>query len=107
MKSSQRLIDELIAPFYLEWDAIREQAAKSHQLRDGQAERAIQQGLHLFRNLLEHCEGEANPLNCSERLAFIEQQAAKYAAFRQLDELFLEMKKMIASKRTQLKRSGL
>lgn len=106
MKSSQKLIDGLIAPFYFEWDAIREQAAKSHQIRDGHAAGTVQQGIQLFHRLMEHCEGEVHPLNHTERLAFIEQQPAKYAAFRQLDELFLEMKKMIVSKRTQLKRLG-
>lgn len=106
MKSSQKLIDELIDPFFLEWAGIRMQVSQAHQLRNGGAEKAMLEGIQLFCLLLDHCKGQAIPLNCAERLAFIEQQPAKYAAFRQLDELFLEMKKAVVSKRIQLKRSG-
>lgn len=107
MKLSQKLIDELIDPFFLEWAVIHERVSKSHQLRDGRAEGAMQEGIQVFYRLLDHCEGQASPLNCAERLAFIEQWPAKYAAFRQLDELFLETKKIIVSKRIQWKRSGI
>lgn len=106
MKLSQKLTNELIEPFFTEWAGIRESILLSHQLRDGNTEAPMLEGVGIFQQLLAHCEGQASPLNCAERLTFIEQQPARFAAFRQLDELFLEMRKAIASKRVQLKREG-
>lgn len=65
------------------------------------------QGISVYQALLAQCiSGEAHlePLNNAERLAFVETNSTSYAAFRQLQELFNEMKKKIASKRASLEK---
>lgn len=106
MKLSQKLIDNAVAPYFSAWAHLNERILDSHQLRDGRSESAMRAGIRLFRELLDYCEGAVSPLNWSERLDWIEQQPAKFAAFRQLDGLFIEMKKAIPSKRIQSLRSG-
>jgi hypothetical protein len=106
MKLSQKLIDSAIDPYFSAWSQLNERISASHRLRDGRSEPAMLEGIRLFRGLLAHCEGAVSPLNWSERLDWIEQQPAKFAAFRQLDGLFMEMKKAIPSKRIQSMRSG-
>jgi hypothetical protein len=105
MKLSQKLIKENIAPFFNDWAKLKEAIESSHRNRDGNGQKTMLQGIRLYKDLLQHCDFEVVPLNGRERLAFIEQRPANFAAFRQLDELFAEMKKMIASKRIQLKRT--
>lgn len=66
----------------------------------------IEQGISIYKALLEQCSSEEErlePLNNKERLAFIEANSSSYAAFRQLQELFKEMEKKIASRRAILK----
>ncbi|WP_341201534.1 YpoC family protein, partial [Planomicrobium okeanokoites] len=46
------------------------------------------------------------PLNNEERLAFVEMNCRTFAAYRQLQELFNEMQKKIASKRAILNRNN-
>lgn len=106
MISSQKLTDELIGPYFTAWSILQGRIRDSHHSRDGRSEAPMREGIWLFQQLLGHCEGLAAPLNVGERLAWIEQQPSKFAAFRQLDELFTEMKKAISSKRIQSKRSG-
>lgn len=106
MKLSQKLIESAVEPYFSAWAHLNERISDSHGLRDGRSEPAMQEGIRLFRELLAHCEGAVSPLNWAERLDWIEQQPAKFAAFRQLDVLFIEMKKAISSKRIQCLRSG-
>ncbi|MGK7378228.1 YpoC family protein [Planococcus sp. 1R117A] len=104
MKLSQRLIKEKTDPFFNQWTILKEVIENSHRLRDSKGQNAMADGIILYKNLLQQCNGQITPLNGQERLMFIEQRPSNYAAFRQLDELFAEMKKLIASKRVQLKR---
>lgn len=105
MRLLQKLTDGSIDPFFAEWNILREQALTFHQMRNGLSEEPTLKGTEILRQLLVYCHGEVVPLNAEERIAFIESQPATYAAFRQLDELFNEMRKMVAAKRIQLKRT--
>lgn len=105
MKLSQKLTKEAVEPFFNGWDSLKETIEPSFRDRDGTAQQELLNGIKLYKQLLAHCDFEIIPLNGLERLAFIEQRPTNYAAFRQLDELFSEMKKGIASKRIQLKRN--
>lgn len=103
MKLSQKLTKESIAPYFAEWAILSEEIAAMHQNREKQAAGHMLQGIELFNRLVDHCDGQIIPMNGKERLQFIVQRPGNYAAFRQLDELFSEMKKKIASKRIRLK----
>ncbi|ANU10697.1 hypothetical protein A1A1_09526 [Planococcus antarcticus DSM 14505] len=109
MKLSQKLTKEQLDPHFLKWDRIAVDLAKLHSQRDKRAKDAIQEGLKVYTHLLAHCrdalkDEEFEPLNGSERLSFVEDSAGTYAAYRQLDKLFAELKKTIARKRIELKR---
>lgn len=106
MRLSQKLTKEQVSPFFDRWHELQPAIAGAIQRRDGQATEWMTEGIRLYTGLLAHCEYIIEPLNGKERLAFIEQNNGRYAAFRQLDELFEEMKKQIASKRIQLQRAA-
>lgn len=108
MKSSQKLTKEQLDPYFLEWDRIAAGLALLHSQRDKRSKEAMQAGLEVYHHLLVHCrealqDGGFQPLNGSERLSFVEASPGTYAAYRQLDELFMELKKTIARKRIELK----
>lgn len=68
----------------------------------------MDEGIILYKSLLRQCstgEEKIEPLNNLERLAFIEANCRTFAAYRQLQELFNEMHKKIASKRAILNRT--
>lgn len=104
MKLSQKLTEENIQPFFEEWAVLKEAIEPSFRNRDKNGQAEMLQGIILYNRLLQHCNFEIMPLNGAERLSFIEQRPANFAAFRQLDGMFTEMKKQIASKRIQLRR---
>ncbi len=108
MKSSQKLTKEQIDPYFLEWARLSAELAYLHERRDKATVQAIQSGIETFEQLLSHCrfalqDDEFEPLNGSERLSFIKSSARTYAAYRQLDELFSELKKILARKRIEFK----
>ncbi|MDN7225783.1 hypothetical protein QWY22_11765 [Planococcus liqunii] len=105
MKLSQKLTKEAVEPFFNGWDSLKVTIESSFRNRDGTGRQELLNGIKLYKQLLAHCDFEITPLNGPERLAFVEQRPTNFAAFRQLDELFSEMKKGIASKRIQLKRN--
>lgn len=105
MKLSQKLTKEAVEPFFNDWDSLKESIEPLFRNRSRTGQQEMLNGIRLYKQLLAHCEFEIIPLNGPERLSFIEQRPANFAAFRQLDELFSEMKKGIASKRIQLKRN--
>ncbi|RNF40474.1 YpoC family protein [Planococcus salinus] len=106
MRLLQKLTNEQLSFFYSRWRELKPALIDSITSKDShQAGRLMQEGIQLYKELLAHCEHAIEPLNGQERLAFIEQNRGRYAAFRQLDELFEEMKKKIASKRIQLHRN--
>lgn len=106
MKQSQKLTKETIDPYFVQWQSLRTELLSAHQLRSKSTGGLMDQGIQLFTALLEECGGELAPLNCGDRLGFIKAKPAQFAAFRQLDELFTEMKKMISSKRIQLNKNA-
>ena len=106
MRLLQKLTKVQVSSFFDQWHELQPAIAESIKKRDGQAAELMNEGIRLYIRLLAHCEYLIEPLNGKERLAFIEQNNGRYAAFRQLDELFEEMKKQIASKRTQLQRAS-
>lgn len=109
MKLSQKLTKEQLDPFFLKWDRIAAELAVLHSQRNKRSKEAALDGLEVYDHLLTHCrealQDEAfNPLNGSERRSFIAASPGTYAAYRQLDELFAELKKTIARKRIELQR---
>lgn len=100
---SQKLIEHEIAPFFAEWAVLREQLISLHGQRSRQAAGTAVDAIALYKRLLMHCSPFGLvPVNGEERLRFVEASPGNYAAFRQLDELFLEMAKKIAGKRSRL-----
>ncbi len=106
MKQSQKLPINLIEPYFANWQALKEELQEAHKLRSTKTASLMAQGTQLFTALLAECGGEVKILNGQDRLDFITSHASKYAAFRQLDELFVGLKKSIASKRVQLNRGN-
>ncbi|PSL41946.1 hypothetical protein B0H99_101193 [Planomicrobium soli] len=112
MKLSQKLTKEQTDPFFEEWRAKAAIISDLHKQRDKQAKDEMEAGILLYNKLLAHCLETGAipgvkvlaPINGEERLAFVASQPGNFAAFRQLDELFAEMKKIIAAKRIHLKR---
>lgn len=104
MKSSLKLTKETVDPFFSNWAQLSEEIAHLHGLRDKQLSQYMQEGIELYKKLISHCEDQIVPMNGQERLQFVDQHLGNYAAYRQLDELFSEMKKKIASKRIQFKK---
>lgn len=97
--------NDRIAPFYVSWSQLEKEISLLHSTKEKKAETEMKQGIELYKALLDQCTAEdekLEPLNNSERLAFIEANRSTYAAFRQLNELFNEMQKKIASKRAIL-----
>lgn len=78
-----------------DWIVIRVQLTEFFKDKQKPTTELMEKGIELLANVLEKAEGAA-PLNFEERFAFIEKNRHKYAAFRQLDELFNETKKKIA-----------
>lgn len=102
MKQSQKLTKQSIDPYFEEWQRLNAELLAAHQQRSANAAGLMAHGIRLFTALLEECGGALMPLNCLDRLGFIKAHPAQFAAFRQLDELFTEMKKTVSSKRAQL-----
>jgi len=108
VKLSLKLTKEQLDPYFLEWECISVQLADLHKQRNKAAAEIIQDGLTIYKKLLTHCrtalqDEEFEPLNGTERLSFIESSPSTYAAYRQLVELFVELKKIIARKRIEFK----
>ncbi|ANU28126.1 YpoC family protein [Planococcus versutus] len=106
MKLSQKLTKEQTDPYFLEWARLSAELAYLHERRDKATGQAMQSSIKMFEQLLLHCrsalqDDEFEPLNGSERLSFIKSSARTYAAYRQLDELFSELKKILARKRIE------
>ena len=104
---SQKLTEEQTGPYFEEWGRFREQLTVLHQHRDRQTVDMTIEAVQLYEKLIFRFEEFGIvPLNGEERLRFIKSRPGNYAAFRQLDELFSEAAKKIASKRAQLKRES-
>lgn len=101
-----------VEPFFEQWDSLRLQIHEMHQARNKEAHSLMEQGIALYEQLILFTSGQADsilkneqyeafPLNGLERLQFIKTRPGQFASFRQLDELFKETKKKIASLRVQ------
>ncbi|XKE93380.1 hypothetical protein LG326_09290 [Metaplanococcus flavidus] len=110
MSTLQRSIDkEKITPFIEAWTMLEEEIRSLHVSKDNSPEALMHEGIILYKSLLEQCSSDEEkiaPLNNEERLAFVEMNCRTFAAYRQLQELFNEMQKKIASKRAILNRNN-
>lgn len=94
-----------ISPFFDSWSRFEKEISALHVRKDNKSDFLMKQGIALYKALLQQCSGDSEklePLNNLERLTFVEDHPSSYAAFRQLQELFNEMHKKIASKRAML-----
>nr|WP_088291728.1 hypothetical protein [Ureibacillus sinduriensis] len=99
---------ELVEPFFEQWDELSNVIHQAHDARNGEAKILMDKGIQLFESCIVHCsetssqsiiefeEYEVLPINGMERLKFIKVRPGQYACFRQLDELFKELKKRLA-----------
>ena len=106
--SLESIAKEAIDPYFEEWKELSEQIHKAHDLRNGEAKALMEKGIQLFETCILNCsettsqsineseDYEVLPLNGRERLQFIKMRPGQYACFRQLDELFKELKKRLA-----------
>lgn len=110
--NKQLLAKEIVDPFFEQWDQLSKQIYQSHENRDKKAASLTEQGIQLFERLVVKVsvtdvdemlneDYEVLPINGLERLAFIKARPGQYACFRQLDELFKEIKKRIARLRVR------
>ena len=111
MKLSQKLTEQSIQPFFEEWAEIEIQLSDLHSRRSKETSVFLLQGIELYQQLIDHCQDPSNewliePINAGERLEFVQSNPQSYAAYRQLAELFVEMKKAIARVRIAVKRTG-
>lgn len=98
---------EAVDPFFISWSGLEEEIGGLFKKREGSTELPMKKGIAVYKALLEQCSTEEEqlmPLNNAERLAFVEENSSTFAAFRQLQELFNEMQKKIASRRASLGR---
>ena len=102
-------------PIFDQWNELSSQIHKAHDLRNAsEAKSLMEQGIHLFetcvidcsvtssQSIIESEEYEVLPINGMERLQFIKTRPGQYACFRQLDELFKELKKRLARLRIKV-----
>lgn len=100
---------ESVTPFFDAWTKLEEEIRVLHVSKNSSPAALMNEGIILYKSLLEQCssdEEKIEPLNNLERLAFVESNCRTFAAYRQLQELFNEMHKKIASKRAILNRNN-
>ncbi|QCR32196.1 YpoC family protein [Lysinibacillus sp. SGAir0095] len=104
----QTIVKELVDPYFEQWNALSSLIHQAHDQRNGEAKPLMEKGIQLYESCILHCsetssasiieaeEYEVLPINGMERLQFIKVRPGQYACFRQLDELFKELKKRLA-----------
>ncbi|PYF06902.1 YpoC family protein [Ureibacillus chungkukjangi] len=104
----ESIAKEAVEPYFEQWNDLSEQIHKAHDLRNGEAKTLMEKGIDLFESCILNCsetafqtinekeDYEVLPINGMERLQFIKMRPGQYACFRQLDELFKELKKRLA-----------
>ncbi|HWK24724.1 MAG TPA: hypothetical protein VNS08_17035 [Ureibacillus sp.] len=104
----ESIAKEAVEPYFEQWNELNRQIHNAHELRNGEAKSFMDKGIQLFEKCIIYCsettsqsiieseEYEVLPLNGMERLQFIKTRPGQYACFRQLDELFKELKKRLA-----------
>lgn len=106
---------DLIEPYFERWERLSDQIFHAHDERNGEAKSLMEEGIALFEELVSNtsqveqtCLIQSNevyevfPINGMERFLFIKARPAQYACFRQLDELFKEIKKRYARLRLKV-----
>lgn len=106
--NQESIVKELVNPYFEQWNELSSQIHKAHDSRNGEAKNLMDKGIQLFENCIVSCsettshsiieneEYEVLPINGMERLQFIKVRPGQYACYRQLDELFKELKKRLA-----------
>lgn len=95
---------------FAQWEQLQHQLTGLFKHRNESKKELMSSGIQLFESILVKVEGitfqkekiaqyTVAPLNVLERYEFVLSNSGNYAAFRQLDELFKETKKIIARKR--------
>ncbi|WP_349291328.1 YpoC family protein [Planococcus beigongshangi] len=98
---------EKVSPFFDSWSSVEQEIESLLSDRKRKIETEMTQGITIYQALLAQCsfgDTQLAPLNNVERLDFVMKNKNSYAAFRQLQELFTEMQKKIASKRAFLEK---
>lgn len=99
---------EKVEPYFAKWEELSQLIHQAHEQRSGEAKTLMDKGILLFeacvlsssqsseQALDEKEQYEVLPINGMERLSFIKARPGQYACYRQLDELFKELKKRLA-----------
>ncbi|SOC19847.1 hypothetical protein SAMN05880501_11169 [Ureibacillus xyleni] len=106
--NKQALQKEKVDPYFEKWDQISALIHEAHSNRSNNTKPLMEQGIALFEQCVIDCSDvedssmnekeqyEVLPINGMERILFIKARPAQYACYRQLDELFKELKKRLA-----------
>ncbi|QFF98736.1 hypothetical protein PB01_07760 [Psychrobacillus glaciei] len=81
--------------YFAEWIQLKGHLVLSFKVKNDARNELMEQGINLLTVIIDNATG-ITPINFSDRITFIKQNKNNYTAFRQLDELFKEMKKKIA-----------
>lgn len=107
---------EVVELYFQKWEKLSQQIHEAHNLRNGEAENLMRNGITLFEELVlssslvdqssmfdTNEQYEVLPINGMERYLFVRMKPGQYACYRQLDELFKEIKKRFARLRVKAK----
>ncbi|TQR19743.1 YpoC family protein [Psychrobacillus vulpis] len=83
-----------------EWKKIREKLVTLYKENDSSKGEFMEKGISLLEDIVSK-NTDASPINMEERFHFIKSNKHIYTAFRQLDEMFKETEKRIASLKAQ------
>ncbi|KAA0966109.1 hypothetical protein FQ087_07630 [Sporosarcina sp. ANT_H38] len=104
---SNRINKELLAPYFKQWETVREQIEALYSQNDIQAVELMNMAIENYSELLEQggkvLDDRKNkvvyillPLNGDERFQFVKDKISSHYAHIQLDALFTETKKKVA-----------
>ncbi|MFC4712313.1 YpoC family protein [Planococcus dechangensis] len=101
MSLSQKSIDDAISPYYDAWQGLSRDLHECFKQQPASCRGLISSGYTLYVELKQTLfslfgESSPAPLNEEERLDFVYHSNSAHAAFRQLEQLFRELKKKIA-----------
>ena len=104
---ANRINKELLAPYFEQWETVREQIEALYSQNDNQAVELMNMAIENYSELLEQggkvLDDRKNkvvyillPLNGDERFQFVKDKISSHYAHIQLDALFTETKKKVA-----------
>ena len=102
-----RIDKELLAPYFDQWETMRDQIESFYDQKDQQAVELMNVAIENYSELLENGgkvlddrKGKVVytllPLNGEERFEFVKDKISSHYAYIQLDALFTETKKKVA-----------